>query len=193
MQRAARRRQAQPGALLLDARDPGVLENPDSLALRDTGKASGQLRWMNRRGFRGEKRTQGKRAAQPLAGLVAPELLPVVDAESSRCGQGDLDIHCVRFRQGQHELTVARELGVDRLALEEGLHLVEVPAGELGQVARFVFAEVLNGEGVRVVEGLADLAGVPARGAVGDRARLRAGRPPSRARAPSGRAPSKGR
>jgi hypothetical protein len=145
-----------------------VLEDPDSLAFSDTGETGGQLRGMDCRGFRCEERTQGKRTAQPLAGLLVLELPPVIDAELSRRGQGDLDIHCVRFRQGEHELPAARKLGVDRLAREKGLHLIEVHPREKGQAASLVLTEMLNSQRVRVVEGLADLAGVPARSAVGD-------------------------
>jgi hypothetical protein len=145
-----------------------MLEDPHPLAFRDTGETLCQLRWMDGSGFGSEKRTQGEGAAQPLAGLRTIEDAPVVDADSCRRRESDLDIPCVSFREGEHELPDARELGVDGLCLEKRLHLVEILAGELRQAAGFVLAEVADREVVGVVEGLADLAGVPARGAVGD-------------------------
>jgi hypothetical protein len=74
----------------------------------------------------------------------------------------------VRFRQGEHELTRAPELGVDPFAGEKGLQLVEVLACEERQAACFVLAEVADRELVRVIESLADLAGVSTRGAICD-------------------------
>ena len=164
----APRREAQSRAVARDAVDRRLLVKANAPALRGDGEALGQLRWMHCCCARREKRAQGKRAAEHFVRGLAIERSPVLDADTSRGDPRGLDLPCVRFSQRESQLSDAREFGVDRLALDKALHLVQVLARELRQPARFAFAEVGDGEGVRVVERLADDSGVSSRGAVGD-------------------------
>ena len=108
-----------------------------------------------------EERAHVAWATDQGSGFVFREHPVVVHPETAGHLEALGEVVALARAQGHVELTGSLEVALDAASLHEGQELLQVLPAQAGQEARFGLAEVGDGQGVRMVEGLGQDPGVP--------------------------------